>query len=129
MEEAENSVALCETVPSHTKMPPRLIGRTGSKQRHSVLFWRVSSQISRQEIFAPKLVQFTLSTSSQRISILVPVHRAKIEIFDIFSSFPFDFANSHSEKVRFWGRGRIVLHIFHSKKVFKNEKCFCFLKV
>ena len=85
--------------------------------------------MSPQEIFAPKLVQFTLSTSSQRISILVPVHRAKIEIFDFFSHFPFDFANSHSEKVRFWGRGRFVLHIFHRKKVSKNEKLFHFQKV
>ena len=46
-----------------------------------------------------------------------------------FDHFDFDVANSHSEKVVFWGRGRVVSHIFHPKIVYKNEKCFCFLKV
>ena len=46
-----------------------------------------------------------------------------------FDHFYSDIANSHSEKVVFWGRGRVVSHIFPTKKVFKNEKCFCFLKV
>ena len=50
-------------------------------------------------------------------------------ILSHFGHFDFGVANSHSEKVVFWGRGRIVLHIFHPKKVFKNEKCFYFLKV
>ena len=53
-----------------------------------------------------------------------------ISIFlEHFDHSDFDIANSHSEKVVFWRRGRVVLHIFHPKKVFKNEKCFCFLKV
>ena len=59
-----------------------------------------------------------------------PIRFVRFSIFiGHFEHFDSDVANSHSEKVVFWGRGRFVFYIFHPTKVYKNENRLYFLKV
>ena len=59
----------------------------------------------------------------------LPIFDNSSFFFRHFGNFDSDVSSLHSEKVVFCGTDRFVFHIFHPKKVFKNENSFCFLKV
>ena len=89
---------------------------------------RQNRTIAKLSLRTPKLAGTGFVSYFRHNPILVGRFSIIIDHFGHFDSGTC-IANSHSDKVVFWGRGRFVFHIFHPKKVFKNEKCFYFLKV